>query len=55
MKFTVMERWYKTYEVEADSFEEAKHKVFNTDNSGELMFDDLAFITDEKGNEQIYS
>jgi len=55
MKFTVMERWYKTYEVEADSFEDAKHKVFNTDNDGELIFDDLAYITAEDGTEQIYS
>lgn len=55
MKFIIHERYYKTYEIEADSFEDAKAKVYETDNDGDYVFDDLAFITDEKGNEQIYS
>lgn len=55
MKFMVTERWYKSYEVEADSFEEAKDMAYNNDNEGELDFDDVAFITAEDGKEQIYS
>lgn len=55
MKFIVHERFYKTYEVEADSFEDAKQKAIDNTYVGEFVFDELAYITDEKGNEQIYS
>jgi len=55
MKFIVTERWYQTYEIEADSFEEAKQKVYEDANDGDLVFDDLASITDEDGKEIIYS
>jgi len=55
MKFTVTERYYKTYEVEADSFEDALAQVHDYSHEGEFIYDELAIITDEDGREQIYS
>ena len=55
MKFLVTERYYKTYEIEAASFEEAKDIALTDCIEGEFIFDDLAFITAEDGKEQIYS
>lgn len=55
MKFIVHERYYKVYEIEAKSFEDAKDKVYTDDHDGEYIFDDLAFVTCEDGTEQIYS
>ena len=54
-KFIVHERYYKTYEVEADTFEDAKQKAYSDDQNGEFIFDDLAYITSENGDLQIYS
>jgi hypothetical protein len=54
MIYSITERFYKTYEIEADSFEEAKQKAYSDDKDGDLIFDDVAFITDENGAERIY-
>lgn len=54
-KFKVTERWYRTYEIEAESFEDAKAKACDEIFEGEEFFDDIAYITDEAGHEQIYS
>jgi len=55
MKYKVYERFYRTYEIEADSFEDAKEKCCDEIFEGEEFFDQIAFIQDENGNEQIYS
>jgi hypothetical protein len=54
MIYSITERFYKTYEIEADSFEDAKSKAYSDDKDGDLIFDDVAFITDENGAERVY-
>jgi hypothetical protein len=56
MKFTVTERYTKSYEIEADSFDDAREKAMEGDIEGEFTYEELAFITSEDGkNTQFYS
>lgn len=55
MKFIITERIYRRYEIEAASFEDAKAIALDETRDGEETFDDIAYITDENGNEHIYS
>lgn len=54
-KFEITERWYRTYVIEAESFENAKAIACDKLYEGDEFFDDIAYIRDETGNEQIYS
>lgn len=56
MKYTIVERWYKSYEVEADSFEEAHEKGLNDPQEAlDHSFECICYITDETGKEVNYS
>jgi hypothetical protein len=54
-KFIVTERYYRRYEIEADSFEEAEAIADEEAHDGEEVSDGIAYITAEDGTEQIYS
>ena len=54
-KYIVTERYYRRFEIEAASFEDAKAQAIDETHDGDEVFDGIAYITDEHGNEQIYS